>query len=177
MPASALGRRYLDKDGSRTPVATRVPSGIRSSRQGVCPEWSRQLAGAPAPKSCLVVSWVQMTDRDRLLELGSAALARGAWFEAHECWERAWRLSAAPDRMVVQGLAQLAAALVHLSNGRQRGATSVLAKAHGKLMLPDTPAAVGTLDVTAVRSLIERLRNELAAGRTPDLHTVDLRQR
>jgi len=122
-------------------------------------------------------SQVQTSDRDRLLELGSAALARGAWFEAHECWERAWRLSVAPDRMVVQALAQLAAALVHLSNGRHRGATSVLAKARGKLMLPDTPATVGTVDVIAVRSLIERLRDELAVGRTPDLHAVDLRRR
>jgi predicted metal-dependent hydrolase len=115
-----------------------------------------------------------MTDRDRLLELGSAALARAAWFEAHECWEQAWRLSVSPDRPAVQALAQLAAALVHLSNGRQRGAARVLAKAHGKLILPDTPAAVGMVDVMAVRRLIERLRDELAAGRTPDLLAVSL---
>jgi predicted metal-dependent hydrolase len=115
-----------------------------------------------------------MSDRDRLLELGSAAWARGAWFEAHECWERAWRLSVPPDRPAVQALAQLAAALVHLSNGRQRGAMSVLAKAHGKLMLPDTPGAVGPVEVTAVRSLIERLRDEIAVGETPDLHAVRL---
>jgi predicted metal-dependent hydrolase len=120
---------------------------------------------------------VQMTDRNRLIELGCAALARSAWFEAHECWERAWRLSVVPDRPAVQALAQLAAALVHLSNGRRRGATSVLAKAHGKLMLPDTPGAVGTVDLTAVRSLIERLRDELAAGRTPDLGAVGLGRR
>lgn len=116
-----------------------------------------------------------MTDRDRLLELGSAALALGAWFEAHECWERAWRLSVPPDRPAVQALAQLAAALVHLSHGRGRGAATVLAKAHGKLMRPDTPGVVGTIDVVAVRSLIERMRDELAAGRTPDLHAVRLR--
>jgi hypothetical protein len=120
---------------------------------------------------------VRMTDRDRLLELGSAALGRGAWFEAHECWERAWRLSEPPDRPAVQALAQLAAALVHLSNGRRRGATSVLAKAHGKLLRPDTPGAVGTLDVAAVRSLIQRLRDELAAGRSPDLRAVGLVRR
>ncbi len=118
-----------------------------------------------------------MTDRDHFLELGSAALARGAWFEAHECWERAWRLSVPPDRLAVQALAQLAAALVHLSNGRRAGATSVLAKAYGKVTLPDTPGAVGTVDVTAVRSLIERLRDELAAGRAPDLDAIALTRR
>lgn len=126
---------------------------------------------------CEDSSQVQMTDRDRLLELGSAALARGAWFEAHECWEQAWRLSIAPDRSAVQALAQLAAALVHLSNGRPRGAASVLAKAHRKLTLPDTPGAVGTVDLAAVRVLIGRLRDELAAGRTPDLHTVGMTPR
>jgi hypothetical protein len=115
-----------------------------------------------------------MTDRDRLLELGSAALARGAWFEAHECWERAWRVSVPPDRPVVQALAQLAAALVHLSNGQQRGAASVLAKARGKLTRPDTPGAVGAIDVAAVRILIARLHDELAAGRVPDLHEIGL---
>jgi predicted metal-dependent hydrolase len=115
-----------------------------------------------------------MIDRDCLLGLGAAALARGAWFEAHECWEQAWRLSVSPDKPAVQALAQLAAALVHLSNGRQRGAMSVLAKAHSKLMRPDTPAAIGTVEVAAVRSLIERLRDEIAAGRTPDLHAAGL---
>jgi hypothetical protein len=78
----------------------------------------------------------------------------------------------APDRPVVQALAQLAAALVHLSNRRGRGATSVLAKAHGKLMVPGTPDAVGPISVTAARRLIEQLRDELAAGRDPDLHAA-----
>jgi predicted metal-dependent hydrolase len=116
-----------------------------------------------------------MTARDHLLELGAVAWARGAWFEAHEHWESAWRLSFAPDRLAVQALAQLAAALVHLSGDRLhrlRGAASLLAKAHRKLLLPEAPGAVGAVDMTRVRSAIEQLRSELAAGRTPELGAV-----
>lgn len=114
-----------------------------------------------------------VTDRDRLLELGAIALAGGAWLAAHEHWEQAWRISGPADRHVVQALAQLAAALVHLSHDRRRGAASVLAKAHRKLALP-APAVVGVIDVAAVRAVIERLQGELAAGRMPDLRAVSL---
>ena len=108
-------------------------------------------------------------DRDRLLQLGAAALARGAFREAHEHWEAAWRRSEGADRPVVQALAQLAAALVLVAGGRSRGAASVLARAHRKLSEPGAPAAVGPIDAAAVRAAVERLQGDLSAGRTPDL--------
>ncbi|HEX8110740.1 MAG TPA: DUF309 domain-containing protein [Kofleriaceae bacterium] len=113
-----------------------------------------------------------MTDRDHLLELGAAALAAGDWLAAHEHWEQAWRRTGPDDRHAVQALAQLAAALVHLSRGRPRGAARVLAKAQRKLARPATPATIGPIDVALVRRQSDRLSDDLAAGRTPDLSAI-----
>lgn len=113
-----------------------------------------------------------MTDRDHLLELGAAALAAGQWLAAHEHWEQAWRLTDPDDRPAVQALAQLAAALVHLSRGRPRGAARVVAKAQRKLARPETPATVGPIDIASVVRQLDRLSDDLDAGRTPDLSAI-----
>lgn len=112
-----------------------------------------------------------MTERDGLLDLGSAALARGDWRAAHEHWEDAWRISAPPERDAAQALAQLAAALVHVARGGRRGAASVLGKAERRLA-PASPAALGAIDIAAVRRLIAMLRAELAAGAAIDLAAI-----
>jgi uncharacterized protein len=113
-----------------------------------------------------------VTDRDHLLELGAAALDAGHWLAAHEHWEQAWRQTGPDDRHAVQALAQLAAALVHLSRGRPRGAARVLAKAQRKLARPATPATLGPIDLASVRRLLDRLSDDLDAGRTPDLAAI-----
>ncbi len=113
-----------------------------------------------------------MTDRDHLLELGAAALTAGDWLAAHEHWEQAWRRTSPDERHAVQALAQLAAALIHLSRGRPRGAARVLAKAQRKLARPATPATIGSIDIASVRRQLDRLSDDLDAGRIPDLSAI-----
>lgn len=115
-----------------------------------------------------------MTERDALVHHGRDDFARGAYLAAHERWEAAWNLSTGRDKLVVQALAQLAAALVHLERGNRIGAERVLDKARDKLAGRDTPATVATIDVDRVRQVIAQLGAELAAGRTPDLATATL---
>lgn len=46
---------------------------------------------------------------------------RAFWWEAHEAWEGPWRVSAPECRRHLQGLVQLAAALIKWHQGNQRG--------------------------------------------------------
>ena len=64
---------------------------------------------------------------------GRAAFDRGAFFEAHELWESVWRGLGGAERIAVQGLIQIAAALHHHQRGRPRPAASLLAKGLEKI--------------------------------------------
>jgi hypothetical protein len=57
----------------------------------------------------------------------------GRFFEAHEAWELLWKDSMGDDRVFLQGLIQLAAALVHIGRGNSAAATRLLALAKEKL--------------------------------------------
>lgn len=54
--------------------------------------------------------------RDRL-HRGAALFEAGRFFEAHEVWEEAWLEESGGERLVLQGLIQLAAALYKESRG------------------------------------------------------------
>ncbi len=59
---------------------------------------------------------------------------RGHHFAAHEAWEELWRAEAEPLRKRrLQGLAQLAAALVKATQGNARGAALLAEKARASL--------------------------------------------
>jgi hypothetical protein len=58
----------------------------------------------------------------------------GRFFAAHELWEDEWRAETEPLRKQrLQGLAQLAAALVKLGQGSRRGAQRILERAAANL--------------------------------------------
>ncbi len=59
----------------------------------------------------------------------------GRFFEAHEAWELLWRRAegASPEREIVQGLIQLAAACHHLTRNNPSGAEGCLKNAHKHL--------------------------------------------
>ena len=49
---------------------------------------------------------------------GRSAFNRGEYFQAHELWEEAWKELDGVDRILVQGLIQIAAGLHHLQQRR-----------------------------------------------------------
>lgn len=60
---------------------------------------------------------------------GAAAFNAGAFFEAHEAWEDAWRpMPRGPERDFVQGLIQLAVAALKKIQGNEAGYQSMVAK-------------------------------------------------
>ncbi len=78
----------------------------------------------------------------------------GRYFEAHEAWERIWLGAPEPDRGIVQGLIQAAAALLHRERNNPRGAARLWEKARGKLRsAPDTYRG---LALEQLRAALER---------------------
>jgi predicted metal-dependent hydrolase len=103
-----------------------------------------------------------MRELDRLAA-GRAAFNRGAYFEAHELWEQAWRDLAGGEKTVVQGLIQIAAGLHHLQRDRPRPAAGLLRKGLDKLTGGGAAAAIGF----PVDALARDVASLLAALQTP----------
>ncbi|MEO8586249.1 MAG: DUF309 domain-containing protein [Acidobacteriota bacterium] len=70
-----------------------------------------------------------------LFAKGLAEFRAGRYFEAHEDWELLWKDSAGDDKVFLQGLIQLAAALVHVGRGNPAPAARLFALAKEKLGL------------------------------------------
>ena len=102
----------------------------------------------------------------RRLEPGRAAFNRGAYFEAHERWEEAWRALAGAERTFVQGLIQIAAGFHHLQQRRPRPAAGLLRKGREKICR-GVPAPFAHLPVEALAAAVASLLAELAAKRAP----------
>jgi hypothetical protein len=124
---------------------------------------------------------------DVRLAPGRAAFNRGDFFAAHELWEMVWRelgdavdggdaghagdtvdpRDAVSDRLLVQGLIQIAAGLHHAQHGRTRPAARLLARGASKLTR-DTRAST-TLPIAALVEDVGRFRAALEApGGSPD---------
>lgn len=103
-------------------------------------------------------------------ELTRAALERfltlyaaGAYFDAHEALEVAWRRSDAPPMPVLQGLIQWAVAFEHHRRGNAHGARVLLARAWSRLGgAPDDGGGLG-LDLVPLKAAHGRLARALAA--------------
>jgi uncharacterized protein len=57
----------------------------------------------------------------------------GEFFKAHEIWEEIWLVAVEPEKTLLQGLIQLAAAFHHSSRGNRNGARSLATAALDKL--------------------------------------------
>jgi len=109
------------------------------------------------------------------LDRGRAAFNRGEFFAAHEHWEEAWHQLEGTERMLLQGLIQIAAGLHHLQEGRPQPASSLLAK--GLRKLPGAvPAALADLPIDALAGDVARLlvRLKAPAAGMPDPRIVRL---
>lgn len=88
------------------------------------------------------------------------------FFEAHEVWEEAWRRTDGDEARFLQGLIQVAAALVKWQRGQSRGMTDLFAKGCEKLT-PFRPVHHG-LDVAALLDAVAAWR-AASAGEPPAL--------
>ena len=99
------------------------------------------------------------------LERGRAAFNRGEYFRAHELWEDVWRSLVGGERILLQGLIQIAAGLHHLQQHRPRPAGALLRKGLEKLSR-STPGQTVRLDVGPLILDVTRLLADLAAPGT-----------
>jgi predicted metal-dependent hydrolase len=87
------------------------------------------------------------------LEAGLELIRRGAFFEAHEELELAWRAAAPEERDFYQGLVHVAVAWYQAGRGNRVGCARQLAKARRRLE-PFAPAHRG-VDVAGVLAQVE----------------------
>jgi len=90
-------------------------------------------------------------------------LDHGLAFSAHEVLEAAWKYGPDDERMLWQGLAQLAVGITHAQRGNVKGATSLLRSASARLAHADRPGRHG-IDVAGLVDFAETLIDDLAAG-------------
>ncbi len=107
---------------------------------------------------------------------GQVAFNCGKFFEAHEIWEELWRDLVGRERVAVQGLIQIAAALHHLQQGRSAPAVRLIDKGARKVSQNPCPELLADLRVDALVRALARLVADLGARQavTPDLSGIDV---
>ena len=90
-------------------------------------------------------------------------LDRGLAFNAHEVLEAAWKNGPDEERMLWQGLAQLAVGITHVQRGNFKGAITLLRRASGRLSRYDVPAPYA-IDVEGLADFADALINYLAGS-------------
>lgn len=90
-------------------------------------------------------------------------LDAGLAFYAHEVLESAWKTGTDDERMLWQGLAQLAVGICHLQRGNPMGAAALLARAGAKLDRQPRPGPHG-IDVDGLLGAAAALTDELDSG-------------
>ncbi|HEV7579221.1 MAG TPA: DUF309 domain-containing protein [Mycobacterium sp.] len=90
-------------------------------------------------------------------------LDRGLAFNAHEVLEAAWKNGPDDERMLWEGLAQLAVGITHVQRGNVKGAISLLRRASNRLAHNDHPAPYA-IDTASLVDYADALINDLAAA-------------
>jgi predicted metal-dependent hydrolase len=90
-------------------------------------------------------------------------LDRGLAFNAHEVLEAAWKNGPDEERVLWQGLAQLAVGITHIQRGNVKGAVTVLRRASARIAYNDRPAPHG-IDATGLVTYADKLIADLEAG-------------
>jgi predicted metal-dependent hydrolase len=93
---------------------------------------------------------------------GIALFNRGEFYEAHEVLEDVWRAAPTEEKLFLQGLIQVAVALVHHSRGNLAGAQSLLAR--GERNLEAYPPSYAGISLPPLRHTLALWRNALDSG-------------
>ena len=91
---------------------------------------------------------------------------RGLAFNAHEVLEGAWKSCPAEERLLWQGLAQLAVGITHIQRGNHTGALRLLERDAERIGYHDEPAPHG-IDAPGLIAHARSLIAELRDGITP----------
>jgi hypothetical protein len=91
-----------------------------------------------------------------MLAYAQDLLDHGLAFNAHEVLEAAWKNGPDDERVLWQGLAQLAVGITHVQRGNVKGAITLLRRAAARLAHDDSPApyaidAAGLVDFASDR--------------------------
>src|ERR1700739_4701695 len=90
-------------------------------------------------------------------------LDRGLAFNAHEVLEAAWKNGPDDERVLWQGLAQLAVGITPVQRGNVKGAIPLLHRASARLAHDDPPAPYA-IDVPGLVDFAHALIEDLASG-------------
>ncbi|MFN3741204.1 MAG: DUF309 domain-containing protein [Anaerolineales bacterium] len=94
---------------------------------------------------------------------GIVLIEEGAYFEAHEALEIAWRETPPPGRELYQGILQAAVTYLHLQRGNWEGARKVYQRAFGHLQ-PWMPRCQGINLETLLGHLAQVLHPQASAA-------------
>jgi hypothetical protein len=89
-------------------------------------------------------------------------LDRGLAFNAHEVLEAAWKNGPDDERLLWQGLAQLAVGITHVQRGNHKGALAVLRRAAGRLA--EAGEAPHGIDASGLADWCDGLIGDIEAG-------------
>ncbi len=87
----------------------------------------------------------------------------GLAFNAHEVLEAAWKNGPDDERMLWQGLAQLAVGITHVQRGNVKGALTLLRRASARLARDHRPARY-EIDIAGLVDYTDALIDDLEAG-------------
>ncbi|MCF6389010.1 DUF309 domain-containing protein [Mycobacterium sp. MBM] len=126
----------------------------------------RDALGRPLPYGSVGVPRIAEDLRlspTQTLRYAQELLDRGQAFGAHEVLESAWKDGPATERVLWQGLAQLAVGITHVQRGNRSGAAALLRRAAQRLRGIEVPAPYG-IDTTALIGRADALADDLEAG-------------
>lgn len=133
-----------------------------------------RVIGAGCLLSCLLRTrsvrrprnYVDPDQEKRIFREGLDAFNSLHFFEAHEHWEEVWLETPAPEKMLLQGLIQVAAGFHHYTRDNTQGARNLLRAGLAKLEL--APPAYRGLELDPLRQTVRKWVAWLEAGNFPE---------
>ncbi|QEY31616.1 DUF309 domain-containing protein [Synechococcus sp. RSCCF101] len=90
---------------------------------------------------------------------------RHDWYPCHDAFEALWFETSGPQRVLLQGLLQIAVAHLHLERGNSRGATMLMGEGLGRLRGSGDEAC--GIDLTRLRETVQDRLTALQNGADP----------
>jgi uncharacterized protein len=154
--------------GDFVPVTTAQSMSERDRDESGRPRSTRprDAVGRPLPQGSEGIP--RIPDDLKLSPLETLAYAqdlldRGLAFNAHEVLEAAWKNGPDDERMLWQGLAQLAVGITHVQRGNVKGAISLLRRASNRLAHHGRPAPYA-IDAASLVNYADALIDDLEAA-------------